>query len=452
MTVAEPRFGSLLPDILASPPGGVSRSLAKRLKAVESRNITYVDSGWPIFWQEARGSNVRDVDGNVYIDLSGAFGVALIGHAHAGVVRALRVQGENLLHGMGDIHPPVGKVELIERLCGIAPWVGAQAVLTTSGSEAVEVALKTAQIATGKPGIVAFKGAYHGLTMGALAVTDRAHFRSYFEAQLYKGVAFVPFPGCNGISGVTADEALELLRTALRHGAPNGDPIGAVIIEPVQGRAGVRVPPDGFMAVLSDVAMEEGAIIIADEIFTGLGRCGSLLASEPLGLRPDIVCLGKVLGGGMPLSACLARQSIMCAWPQNDGEAIHTNTFLGHPLACATALAVLDIVEQHSIPECAEVVGSELLTELRGSLRDSDAVSEVRGCGLMIGIELVTAEGLPWKDGAVRVAEAALGHGLILLPAGEHGHVVELTPPVFLTGEQAAHSVAVLSSIIQKLH
>ncbi|HIN79019.1 MAG TPA: aminotransferase class III-fold pyridoxal phosphate-dependent enzyme, partial [Gemmatimonadetes bacterium] len=108
MTVAEPRFGSLLPDILASPPGGVSRSLAKRLKAVESRNITYVDSGWPIFWQEARGSNVRDVDGNVYIDLSGAFGVALIGHAHAGVVRALRVQGENLLHGMGDIHPPVG--------------------------------------------------------------------------------------------------------------------------------------------------------------------------------------------------------------------------------------------------------------------------------------------------------------------------------------------------------
>ena len=139
MTAAEHLFGSLLPDIVTSPPGGVSRDLTMRLREVESRNITYVDSGWPIFWKEASGSNVRDVDDNIYIDLSGAFGVALIGHAHPKVVHALQAQGQELIHGMGDIHPPVRKIELIERLCGIVPWVDAQAVLTTTGSEAVAV-------------------------------------------------------------------------------------------------------------------------------------------------------------------------------------------------------------------------------------------------------------------------------------------------------------------------
>tara|TARA_Y100001947_G_scaffold114995_1_gene99192 strand:- start:581 stop:1447 length:867 start_codon:yes stop_codon:yes gene_type:complete len=288
--------------------------------------------------------------------------------------------------------------------------------------------------------------------MGALAVTDRAHFRSYFEDQLYKGVSFAPFPECNDVSRVTADETLGLLRAAFQQGAPNGDPIGAVIVEPVQGRAGVRIPPDGFMAALSDVAMEEGAMVIADEIFTGLGRCGSMLASERLGLRPDIVCIGKVFGGGLPLSACLSSQSVLSAWPENDGEAIHTNTFLGNPLSCATALAVLDIVEHLDVPERAEVLGSQLLSELQDSLRGAERVSEVRGRGLMIGIELVTDDGSPWKGGALRVAEAALAQGLIILPAGEHGHVVELTPSAFLTEDQATHSLVVLSSIIQKIH
>ncbi len=134
MTAAENLFGSLLPDIITSPPGGVSRDLTMRLREVESRNITYFDSGWPIFWKEASGSNVRDVDDNIYIDLSGAFGVALIGHAHPKVVHALQGQGQELIHGMGDIHPPVRKVELIERLCGIVPWVDAQAIYTVFGN------------------------------------------------------------------------------------------------------------------------------------------------------------------------------------------------------------------------------------------------------------------------------------------------------------------------------
>jgi len=193
-------------------------------------------------------------------------------------------------------------------------------------------------------------------------------------------------------------------------------------------------------------------MVIADEIFTGLGRCGSMLASERLGLRPDIVCIGKVFGGGLPLSACLSSQSVLSAWPENDGEAIHTNTFLGNPLSCATALAVLDIVEHLDVPERAEVLGSRLLSELQDSLRGAERVSEVRGRGLMIGIELVTVDGSPWKGGALRVAEAALAQGLIILPAGEYGHIVELTPSAFLTEDQATHSLVVLSSLIQKIH
>ena len=452
MTVAEPRFGSLLPNIITKPPGRLSKDFIKRLREVESRNVTHLRSGWPTFWERACGSNVQDVDGNIYLDLSSAFGVALIGHTNPRVVQALKVQGEQILHGMGDIHPPAKKVELLERLCGIVPWTDARAVLATSGSEAIEIALKTARLTTGKSGVVSFHGAYHGLTMGALAVTDRAHFRSHFEDQLYRGVAFIPFPDVTGGPGVSVDKVLELLREALEKGAPNGEQIGAIIVEPVQGRAGVNIPPDGFMAALSDVAMEKEVIVIADEIFTGLGRCGSILASDRLGLRPDIVCLGKGLGGGLPLSACLSSESVMSAWPENDGEAIHTSTFLGHPLACSGALAVLDIIEDCGIPERAEAVGLQLLKGLQKSLRDTDKVSDVRGCGLMIGVELVTTNGLPSKGSAARVAEAALGQGLILLPAGEYGHVVELTPSAFLTEAQVNHSVDVLSSLIKTIH
>ena len=182
---SEDGFGALLPDIRVRPPATASRAMAKRLRAVESRNITYLDDDWPIFWQEARGANVRDVDGNVYIDLSSAFGVALLGHAHPAVVSAVHGQSRTLMHGMGDVHPSGPKLDLLERLCALAPWNEARAVLASTGSEAVEVALKTAQVATGRPGVLAFAGGYHGLTLGSLAATEREHFRTPFSAKLY---------------------------------------------------------------------------------------------------------------------------------------------------------------------------------------------------------------------------------------------------------------------------
>jgi 4-aminobutyrate aminotransferase-like enzyme len=440
----------MLPDLRVPPPGPASRALAGRLRAVESRNVTYVDPEWPVFWEEAAGANVRDADGNVYLDLTGGFGVALLGHAHPGVAAAIERQAARLLHGMGDVHPPTLKVLLLERLAGLAPWPQARGVLASTGSEAVEVALKTALLATGRPGIVAFEGGYHGLTLGALATTWRPHFRAPFVRRLYGGVGFAPFPGAAGARGPTsAEEALDGVRRLLGGGAPNGDPVGAVIIEPVQGRAGVRLAPEGFMAELSRMAAEAGAIVIADEMLTGMGRCGALLASERLGLRPDLICLGKALGGGLPISACVGRAAVMDAWPPSEGEAVHTSTFLGHPLACAAALGALDGYAAEAVPERAEGLGIRLVDRLRGRLSAIPGVADVRGLGLLAGIELRMGPE-PARGAAAKVAAAALGRGVLVLPAGEAGEVVELTPPVTLTEDQMECAVEALGRSIEE--
>lgn len=417
---------------------------------MESRNVTQVSGAWPIFWEEARGANVLDADGNVYLDLTGAFGVALLGHGHPGVAAAVARQSERLVHGMGDVHPPSVKLALMEALAALAPWPETRAVLSSTGSEAVETGLKTALLATGRPGVLAFRGAYHGLTLGSLAATDRDLFRAPFGARLYGGVAFAPFPDPLRDGRDAATRALEAVAGLLAAGAPNGDPIGAVVVEPVQGRAGVRIAPDGFMSRLSSLAHEAGALVVADEVFTGVGRCGAPLASPRVGLDADVVCVGKALGGGFPLSACLAKRDVMDAWPESGGEAIHTSTFLGHPVTCAAGLAVLHALQREGTAERAESLGGELLVGLRGALAGVEGVAEVRGLGLMIGIELAEAGTLrPLAGAGARAARAALAEGVIVLPAGEDGHVLELTPGVDLTGGQRSAAVEVVARAVR---
>jgi 4-aminobutyrate aminotransferase-like enzyme len=447
---ADDRFGSLLPDLKVRPPGDVSRELAERLHAVESRNVTYVGEHWPIFWEEARGSNVRDADGNVYLDLTGAFGVALLGHAHPAVVDAIQAQVLLLVHGMGDIHPPTIKLELLERLADLAPWGETRTVLASSGGEAVEAALKTAQVATGKPGILAFPGGYHGLTLGALAAVERAHFRARFEPRIYGGVAFAPFPDVLRHGEKAGPECLARVESALKEGAPNGDPIGAVIVEPVQGRGGVRVPPGGFMSALSSLATDAGALVIADEIFTGLGRCGSFLASTGLGLDPDLICLGKALGGGLPVSACLGRADVMDQWPESSGEAIHTSTFLGHPVACAAALAVLDTFEAEGVVERVSALGEHIVALLGARLGEAVGLADVRGAGLMIGLEFADPGTLtPTAGFGGRLAEKLLEEGVLVLPAGAQGEVLELTPAFNLNDEQLIYAVDTIGRVVE---
>ncbi len=441
--MGEQVMGQRLPEVRVPPPGPASRSLAERLRAVESRDVTHLSPEWPVFWEEARGANVVDADGNTYLDLTGAFAVALLGHGHAGVAAAVAAQARRLVHGMGDVHPPSVKLAFLERLAALALWPGAKVVLSSTGSEAVEAALKTALLATGRPGILAFEGAYHGLTLGALAATDREHFRAPFARRLYGGVAFAPFPDPLRHGADAGRIVLDRVQAILGSGAPNGDAIGAVIVEPVQGRGGLRVPPDGFMAELSALARRAGAVVIADEVFTGMGRCGALYASVRVGLEPDLVCLGKALGGGLPLSACVGRAEVMDAWPESTGEAVHTSTFLGHPLSCAAGLAVLDALEREDVAARSRSLGEHLVTELRAALRGTDGVAEVRGLGLMIGIELARGAALePVAGAGARAARAALAQGVLVLPAGQHAHVLELTPSVGLSEEQAAFGVA----------
>ncbi len=445
-------FGVCLPDLKVRPPGPASRALASRLEAVESRNVTELSREWPVFWEEARGANVRDADGNVYLDLTGAFGVALLGHGHPGVRRAVEAQARFLVHGMGDVHPPAAKVRLLERLAALSPWPRTRAVLSSTGSEAVETALKTALLATGRPGILAFEGGYHGLTLGSLAVTERPFFRRPFAARLYPGVAFAPFPDVVRDGEGAGERALRRVEKLLADGAPNGDGIGALVIEPVQGRAGARIAPDGFMSRLSTLAAEAGVLVVADEVFTGVGRCGAFLASGRVGLKADLVCLGKALGGGLPLSACIARSDVMDAWPPSTGEALHTSTFLGHPLACAAGLAVLDAIEDEAVAERARVLGSRLLSELRERLRSVAAVGDVRGLGLMVGIELVGGDGRePLAGGAARVARIALQRGLLVLPGGAEGHVVAMSPTVELSETQTAFAVDELVRCVREV-
>ena len=393
-----------------------------RLRAAESRNVTHRSTA--VFWDRAKGSNVIDADGNRFIDMTGAFGVAAVGHAHPRVIAAIEDQARTLLHGMGDIHPSEAKVTLLEQLAEIAPWKETRAVLSSSGSEAVEAALKTAHLATGRPGILAFEGAYHGLTLGALGSTHRKHFRKPFVDRLKDQVQFVPFPTTPEQVAPVLDEVEAALVDPLRR-------VGAVLIEPVQGRAGCRIPAEGFLAALQERVRTGGALLIADEIYSGLGRCGAWFASTSDACTPDLICVGKALGGGMPISALLGRRSAMDAWPESGGEAIHTSTFLGHPASCAAASAVLNIIESEGLLDRASETGSRLVGRLRTAFDGSPRVASVRGRGMLLGVEL-SSVGFEICGGGAGVCHSLLGKGIIALPAGPLGEVVQLAPALNL--------------------
>lgn len=406
-------------------PGPRSRALAERLAQVESRNVTCLAPDPPIFWERAAGANVWDVDGNRFVDLGSGFGVANAGHAHPRVVAAVAEQSQRLLHAMGDVHPAAVKVELLERLARLFPGGGpARAVLGSSGSDAVEIALKTAQLATGREGVVAFEGAYHGLTYGALDATARAAFREPFAARLPGATAFARF-----------GDAHDVLRAARGARAP----VGAVLVEPIQGRGGERIPPGGFLRALRRLCDREGWLLIADEVYTGFGRTGRWFACEHEHVVPDLLCLGKGMASGMPISACIGRAPVMDAWPASDGEALHTQTFLGHPPGCAAALASIAVLEEEKLVARAAELGATALERLRHRLAGRPGVVDVRGRGLLLAVEC--------SEGAHALAACgeALRRGVIAVPSGERGEVIALTPPLSIDSELLAHALDVVA-------
>jgi len=423
--VSAPR--TLPPALATAIPGPRSCALAERLAHVESRNVTCLEPA-PIFWERAAGANVWDVDGNRFIDLGAGFGVANTGHAHPRVLAAVREQSGRLLHGMGDVHPSAVKVELLERLAALFPGgAAARAVLGSSGSDAVEIALKTAQLASGRAGVVAFEGAYHGLSLGALDATFRAAFREPFAARLPHATVFARF-------GDAADAARAARDARI--------PIGAVLVEPIQGRGGERIPPDGFLAALRALCDREGWLLIADEVYTGFGRTGRWFACEHEGVAPDLLCVGKGLASGMPISACIGTRAVMDAWPPSRGEALHTQTFLGHPPGCAAALASIAVIEEEKLVARAAELGDAALAQLRARLADRGGVADVRGRGLLLAVECDT------RERSLRACGEALQRGVIVVPSGDDGRVIAITPPLSIDADALAGALVALADCI----
>jgi 4-aminobutyrate aminotransferase-like enzyme len=426
------------------------------LQCHESRNVTFIeaDASWPIVWERAKGVNVWDAEGRKYLDLTAAFGVAAAGHANPRVVKAGQSQMAKLLHAMGDVHPHALKAQLAHELSRITfkRWtsrtmdarshspspIHGKTIFCNSGFEAVEAALKTAKLATDKPGIIAFEGAYHGLGYGTLNATHRSHFCSHFRSQLGGFGHFVPF----------AMRSEARIRSILRRRQ-----VGAILVEPIQARGGINIPPVGFLPLLRRLCNDHGALLILDEIYTGFGRTGKWFACEHSGVVPDIICLGKALTGGFPLSACVGRADLMdTAWPLSTGEAIHTSTFLGHPVGCAMALAQIAEIRRLKLAGCSARLGSFLLKLLlQLKTQDSKLKTFARGVGLMAGLELRRTDGSPASSEAMRVIKAMLHRGFILLPEGEHGNVISFTPPLTVSEQQLTNTVRALAQELARL-
>jgi len=442
----------MLPELKTAIPGPRSLGLAARLKRVESRNVTYLAADFPVFWERAEGTNVWDADDNRFLDLTSAFAVCGLGHRPPEVVAALHAQADRLLHAMGDVHPPAAKVELCEMLAGatFGRWgVGhGKVLLANSGSEAVEAALKTSLLHSGKPGVICFTGGYHGLGHGALETSGIPFFRDPFRPQLGRFGAHVPYPHCyrcpfgtketfrlDGRSfpnccNVCLDEIRKQIEAAIRHRE-----IGCILVEPIQGRGGDVVPPLDFLRMLREICDQWKILLVLDEIYTGFNRTGKLFACDHAGVIPDLICLGKGLASGFPLSACVGRSDIMDAWPESRGEALHTSTFLGHPVGCAMAVASL---REHLLPETA-ARAARAGENLRRALADirSPAIGNLRGVGAMLGLELVKADRSPDPALAGRVVVRALSDGILLLAGSPDGNVLSFSPPFDLTAEEA---------------
>jgi 4-aminobutyrate aminotransferase-like enzyme len=446
----------MLPEIVSEIPGPVSRQLMAELARSESRNVTFFSQEFPVFWERAEGTNVWDADGNRLLDLTSGFGVCGLGH---GATReALTSQADKLVHGLGDVHPSPLKARLCTELSRLTfeRWdIGfGKTILCSSGSEAVEAALKTALLHSGKPGVISFSGAYHGLGHGALETSGLPAFRDPFASQLARFGVRVPYPHCfrcpfertegfrlegpefpNCASSCLAEIHDHIEKTIRQR------EIGAILVEPVQGRGGDIVPPKDFLRMLREICDRFKVLLILDEIYTGFNRTGRLFACEHSGVAPDIICLGKGLTNGFPLSACVGRADIMDAWPRSTGEALHTSTFLGHPVGCAMALAALAIHEHRDTARLARSAGNHL----RSALRDFPGAA-LRGVGALIGLELVQPDGSPDSGRASRTILHALRHGIILLAGGPYGNVLSFSPSFHLTAEEADFTASTLRS------
>jgi 4-aminobutyrate aminotransferase len=400
------------PRIVSGPPGPRASAWLERDRAVMSPSYT---RAYPLVVRRARGAMVEDLDGNRFLDFTAGIAVTAVGHCHPRVVAAIRRQAGRLIHMSGTDFYYTPQVRLAERLARLAPGPGAKRVFfTNSGAEAIEAALKLARRHTGRPRALAFLGAFHGRTYGALSLSGSKTMQRKGFAPLVPEIHHARYGD------------LDSVRALLRTVCPPEE-LAAIFVEPIQGEGGYIVPPDDFLPGLRRICDQHGILLVLDEVQTGIGRTGRMFASEHWGVAGDVVCLAKGIANGLPLGALVARAEVM-DWPSGS----HASTFGGNPVACAAAIETLRLVEARYMANAA-ARGLELTRSLTLLAARHPSVKEVRGLGLMVGVE-VQAGGEPAPALRDRVVDEAFRRGLLLLPCG--ASTVRFCPPLCLTARQ----------------
>ena len=396
----------------------------------------------------AQGTHLHTVDGRDVLDFGCGIAVTNLGHLHPAVVEAVHTQTDLLWHTSVTAFNP-RMIEAAGALISITPAGLDQVFFNNSGAEAVEGAIKLARRATGRPDIIAFTGAFHGRTYGALSLTgSKAKYRAGVGPFL-PGVHHTRYPYCFRYCSHGPDERCSIaegdeLRLLFATTAPPEN-VAAIIVEPVQGEGGYIVPPPTFLPTLRSLCDENGILLIVDEVQSGLGRTGRMFATEYTGVVPDIMCIAKALGNGLPIGATVARHEIMREW--QPGE--HGSTYGGNAVACAAAVAVIETLQREKLPERAALLGKRVMDQLRGLQRELPEIADVRGLGLMIGVEFMR-HGTPAGDLVARVTDNALNRGLLLLTCGIDDNVIRLVPPLTVSDEELADGLAILEAAIRE--
>lgn len=433
-----------VPDIKVTPPGPRARAILERDRRVVSPS--YPRSA-PFVMARGEGASVEDVDGNVYLDCCAGIAVAATGYSHPAVIRAITEQSQRFLHTSTDYyHEP--QVALGEAIAEIAPIEGrARTFFSNSGTEAVEAAIKLARYHTKRFNIIAFLGSFHGRTLGSLSLTSSKTVQRRGFGPMVPGIYHAPYANpyrCPlGVSAKNcADECLAYIEQQILTHLVAPDDVAAIVVEPIQGEGGYVVPPPEFIQGLARITKKHGMLLVADEVQSGIGRTGKMFAIEHYGVKADILVVAKAIASGLPMGLTVANEQVM-DWPVG----AHSNTFGGNPVACAAALATLKLVREGLMANAAEV-GELLLSEVKKLAARHVLIGDVRGKGLMIGIELVRDRTTKERATAERDAlvQAAFRRGLLILAAGQN--TVRLSPPLVLSRDQAHIAVRLLDQAL----
>jgi 4-aminobutyrate aminotransferase / (S)-3-amino-2-methylpropionate transaminase / 5-aminovalerate transaminase len=425
-------------------PHLTNAALLARRQAAVPRGVGHAHS---IFADRAENAEVFDVEGRRYIDFAGGIAVLNTGHRHPAVIEAAKAQLDRYTHTCFQVLAYEPYVELAERLNALAPGNFAKkTILLTTGAEAVENAIKIARAATGRPGVIAFGGGYHGRTLLTLGLTGKV--------APYK-IGFGPFPADvfhavypNAARGITVDHAIASVEAIFRNDI-EARRVAAIILEPVQGEGGFNVAPAGLFQRLRSLCDEHGILLIDDEIQTGAGRTGTWLAVEQSGVAPDLITMAKSMAGGFPLSAVTGRAEVMDA-PAPGGLG---GTYAGSPVGCAAALAVLDVFERENLLERSRDVGNRLRAGLQAIAKRHRCVADVRGLGAMMALELCRDGDLdkPDADLARRVAAEAAARGLVLLTCGTSGNVIRILVPLTASDALIDEGLGILAACVDEV-